>query len=108
MVECPISNKKKLIYILIKEFKNKSAALNKILSCNKKIYKIINLYLQKEEHAIDEIYELKTERDEEMELLKKELKILALRERYFGNFDKFENYKEEIKLETSYLCCATK
>ena len=34
-----------------------------------------------------------------MELLKEELKILALRERYFGNFDKFENYKEEIKLE---------
>ena len=44
MVEYVTLSKKKIIYIFIKAFENKLTALNKILSCNKKIYKIMGLY----------------------------------------------------------------
>ena len=47
MVEYVTLSKKKIIYIFIKAFENKLTALNKILSCNKKIYKIMGLYLKK-------------------------------------------------------------
>ena len=96
MVQYAILNKKKIIYMLIKEFKNELAALNRILSHKNQIQEIRGLNLKRDEHAKDELYNLKEERDEEMELLKEQLKFLTLRNRYLGRSN---DYEEEIEME---------
>ena len=53
---------------MIREFKNKSAALNKILSYENKINEIRSLNFKSEEQVKEELNKLKTEKDEEMEL----------------------------------------
>ena len=73
-------NKKNINHMVIAEFKNKLAALNRTLSHKNEIQEITGLNF-KPELSKDQLYELKTERDEEMELLKEDLYFLALRNR---------------------------
>ena len=82
---------------MITEFKNKLAALNRVLSDKNEIQKIRGLILTKKKnkkHATDELYDLKAERNEEKELLKRKLEFLELRNRCFGRLDNFEEETE--------------
>ena len=59
-------------YIAIKKFKNKLKE-NEVLGDEEKINKIKTLNFEKEEQTEKELYRLKTEKDEELELLQKNL-----------------------------------
>ena len=89
-------NKKKINYMVIAGFKNKLAALNRILSYKNKIHKIRCLNFKREEQVKDELNNLKLEKDEELELLQENLNSLTLRNTYLRRSNSFRG---ELELE---------
>ena len=89
-------HKKKINYMVITEFENELATLNRILSYKNKIQEIRDLNLKKEEQTKKELNALRVEKEEELEFLQENLNFLALRNRYLGRSNSF---KDKIELE---------
>ena len=89
-------HKKKINYMMITEFENKLATLNRILSYKNKIQEIRDLNFKKEEQTKKELNALRVEKEEELEFLQENLNFLALRNRYLGRSNSF---KDKIELE---------
>ena len=96
MVKYVRLNEKKIEHIMINSFKNRSTDLREILGYKNKIQETRGLNLKNQEQTKKELNALKTEKDEELELLQEDLKFLRLKSRFRGRSNRVI---EEIELE---------